>query len=161
MPKNGLRSSSPQKSPHILVTRNLELIYDNATALRAFNIVKRTFPGANLTIAGVGPERQALEELAIRLGLETSITFTGQLIMRVSLPSPYRGCDGEPESGGQHAHLILEALASGVPIVSTDVGGVPYMVEHGKTALLVPVQDPEAMARAILDCSVIQPRRSR
>ena len=45
---------------------------------------------------------------------------------------------------------VLEALASGVPVVSTDVGGVPYLVEHGKTALLVPVQDPEAMAHAIL-----------
>jgi glycosyltransferase involved in cell wall biosynthesis len=45
---------------------------------------------------------------------------------------------------------VLEALASGVPVVSTDVGGVPYLVEHEKTALLVPVKDPEAMANAIL-----------
>jgi glycosyltransferase involved in cell wall biosynthesis len=45
---------------------------------------------------------------------------------------------------------ILEALASGVPVVSTDVGGIPYLVEHGKTALLVPVQNPRAMADAIV-----------
>lgn len=150
-PETGFGSSSPEKSPHILVTRNLELIYDNATALRAFNIVKRTFPGANLTIAGVGPERQALEELAIRLGLETSITFTGH-IDNESIAALYRIADVmvNPSLADNMPISILEALASGVPIVSTDVGGVPYMVEHGKTALLVPVQDPEAMARAIL-----------
>jgi glycosyltransferase involved in cell wall biosynthesis len=46
---------------------------------------------------------------------------------------------------------ILEALASGVPVVSTAVGGVPFIVEHGSTALLVPPRDAEAMARAVLD----------
>jgi glycosyltransferase involved in cell wall biosynthesis len=45
---------------------------------------------------------------------------------------------------------VLEALASGVPIVTTNVGGVPYLVQHEKTALLVPAQNPEAMAEAIL-----------
>jgi glycosyltransferase involved in cell wall biosynthesis len=45
---------------------------------------------------------------------------------------------------------ILEALASGVPVISTDVGGIPYLVEHGKTALLVPMQNPQAMAVAIV-----------
>ncbi len=45
---------------------------------------------------------------------------------------------------------VLEALASGVPVVTTNVGGVPYLVEHEKTALLVPPQNPEAMAEAVL-----------
>jgi glycosyltransferase involved in cell wall biosynthesis len=45
---------------------------------------------------------------------------------------------------------VLEALASGVPVVTTNVGGVPYLVQHEKTALLVPAQNPEAMAEAIL-----------
>jgi glycosyltransferase involved in cell wall biosynthesis len=44
---------------------------------------------------------------------------------------------------------ILEALASGVPVVSTQVGGVPYMVDHGRTAVLVPPEDAQAMADAI------------
>ena len=44
---------------------------------------------------------------------------------------------------------VLEALASAIPVISTNVGGVPFLVEDGKTALLVPPADPQAMANAV------------
>src|SRR3989304_7840217 len=56
---------------------------------------------------------------------------------------------------------ILEALASGVPVVSTNVGGVPFLVEHEKTALLVPPGDAEAMAEAVLRVLRDEPLRNR
>ena len=137
--------------PYIIVTRNLEPIYDNATAVRAFSIVRRTFPTAKLILAGSGPERKALEKLAAGLGVSDAVIFTGR-VDNEGMAALYHGADImiNPSLVDNMPISVLEALASGVPVVSTNVGGVPYLVEHGKTALLVPIQDPEAMANAIL-----------
>lgn len=137
--------------PRIIVTRNLELIYDNATAVRAFSIVKRTFPAAKLVLAGSGPEREALEKLVTGLDIADAVTFTGR-VENEGMAALYRSADImiNPSLVDNMPNSVLEALASGVAVVSTDVGGVPYLVEHEKTALLVPAQDPQAMADAIL-----------
>jgi glycosyltransferase involved in cell wall biosynthesis len=138
-------------APHIIVTRNLEPIYDNATALRAFNIIRGVFPAACLTLAGSGPEREALETLAVTLGVSDTVTFTGSL-SNEHITALYRSADImiNPSLADNMPISVLEAMASGVPVVSTSVGGVPYLVEHGKTALLVPARNPEAMAAAVL-----------
>ncbi|ARO86524.1 glycosyltransferase family 1 protein [Nitrosospira lacus] len=149
--ETGVASPWKTNNPHIIVTRNLEPIYDNGTVLRAFSIIKQTFPGAMLTIAGIGPERQALEKLAAGLGMTEAVSFTGR-VDNEGMADLYRRADimVNPSLADNMPISVLEALASGVPVVSTDVGGVPYLVEHGKTALLVPVNDPAAMAGAIL-----------
>ncbi|MGH8851495.1 MAG: glycosyltransferase family 4 protein [Casimicrobiaceae bacterium] len=135
----------------LLVTRNLEPIYDIATALRAFALVGARYPDARLTVAGSGPDRAALEELAAQLGIAERVRFTGRLD-NAELPALYRAAgivvnasrvDNMPIS-------LLEAMASGVPIVSTNVGGIPHVVEHEATALLVPPGEPVAMANAII-----------
>lgn len=137
--------------PVILVARNLEPIYDNATALRAFALALPQIPGARLVIAGSGPDEAMLKELAGELGVTRQVEFTGrldreQMAARYSVASvmlnPSR-VDNTPNS-------VLEALASGVPVVSTDVGGVPFIVSHEHTALLVPPGDAEKMAHALL-----------
>jgi L-malate glycosyltransferase len=138
--------------PHIIITRNLEPIYDIETALRAFAIVRSTRPGAKLTIAGSGPEREHLEQLAQTLGVAACVTFTGRLDNE-RIPELYRQADLFLNSStvDNMPISILEALASGVPVVSTAVGGIPYLVEDRKTALLVPPRDPHAIARALLE----------
>ncbi len=149
--ETGTRVVSKADSPHILVTRNLELIYDNATALRAFSIVRKLFPTSRLTITGSGPERQSLENLVAKLGLQDAVIFTGR-VNNEDMAALYQSSDVmvNPSLADNMPISVLEALASGVPVVSTNVGGVPYLVTHDNTALLVPVQDPVAMADAIL-----------
>ncbi len=137
---------------HLVVARNLEPLYDIATALRAFAIVKKKRPAARMTIAGGGPEREMLGDLARELGVAPDVRFPGRLdnslIAKLLLEADVfvnsSLYDNMPIS-------ILEALASGVPIASTNVGGIPFLVEHGKTARLVPPRDPAALAQAVLD----------
>ncbi len=140
-----------EKFPHIIVTRNLEPIYDNATALRAFCLVKNAYQNAHLTIAGSGPERQMLEDLVTELALNDAVTFTGR-IDNDCMARLYRSADMMVNASlvDNMPISILEALASRVPVVSTEAGGIPYLVTHGKTALLVPLQDSIAMSHAIL-----------
>jgi glycosyltransferase involved in cell wall biosynthesis len=144
---------SPQRAlrRNLLVARNLEPIYDNETAIRALAIVHRAYPEATLTIAGSGPLAGSLRTLAESLGLAAVIEFAGRLD-RDAMAQAYRQADIalNPSLVDNMPNSILEALASGLPVVSTHVGGVPFIVEHERTALLVPPKSPEAMAEAIL-----------
>jgi glycosyltransferase involved in cell wall biosynthesis len=136
---------------HLLVARNLELIYDNETAIRAFREVHRKYPDATLTIAGSGPLAASLHALVASLGLAGTVVFTGRLD-RGAMMQAYRNADIalNPSLVDNMPISVLEALASGTPIVSTNVGGVPFFVNDEQTALLVPPKSPEAMAEAIL-----------
>lgn len=136
---------------HLLVARNLEAIYDNAGALRAFALVLEARPEARLTIAGSGPLRAELEALAAELGVAHAVRFSGR-VEHAQMAALYRqaGILLNPSLVDNMPNCLLEALASGVPIVSTNVGGVSFMVEAERTALLVPPADPRALADAVL-----------
>jgi glycosyltransferase involved in cell wall biosynthesis len=79
------------------------------------------------------------------------VIFAGRLD-RDAMAQAYRNADIaiNPSLVDNMPNSVLEALASGVPVVSTNVGGVPYIVNDGQTALLVPSNSPDAMAEAIL-----------
>ena len=141
--------AAPRGSARLLVARNLEPIYDNATALRAFALLSRARPDATLTVAGSGPQLAELQALAAELGVSGRVTFTGRLD-RDAMAAAYREADVllNPSLVDNMPNSLLEAMASGVPVVSTDVGGVPFIVTHERTALLVPAGAPEAMAAA-------------
>lgn len=133
-----------------LVARNLEAIYDNATAIRAFALVHRRHPATTLTIAGSGPLAAALRRLAEELGVADAVVFAGRLD-REAMAQAYRDADVaiNPSLVDNLPVSLLEALASALPVVSTNVGGVPFVVADERTALLVPPRSPAAMAAAM------------
>lgn len=137
--------------PHLVVARNLEPIYGIDVALRAFAQVAQALPAARLSVAGSGPLAESLQALATQLGIAAQVRFTGRLD-RDQMAALYRDADLSlnPSHVDNMPNSVLESLASGVPVVSTGVGGVPYIVEHERTAMLVPADDPAAMAAAAL-----------
>lgn len=150
------------REPHIVVTRNLEQIYDVATAVRAFAEVRRVMHAARLSIAGSGPERMQLERLVADLQLGDAVQFVGRLdrpAMVRLLQTAHLMLNASREDNMPNS--ALEALASGVPIVSTDVGGIPYLLEQGRTAILVQAGDYQAMAKAALEVLRVDGVRER
>jgi len=145
------RAYAVRDAPHLVVARNLEPIYDNGTAIRAFARVRERFPQARLSIAGSGPEREPLDALARSLDVADAVHFTGALD-RAGVADLYRAADLmlNPSRVDNMPNALLEALAAGLPVVTTNVGGIPYMVSDGQTALLCPPEDDRAMADAAL-----------
>ena len=145
-------ASSSKLAPRILVSRNLEKIYDVPTALRAFQLIKERYPQAKLIIAGSGPERETLERLAADLEIGTAVTFTGRVDNK-EMAEIYRSADimVNPSLADNMPISILEALATGIPVVSTDVGGIPFLVADGVTARLVRAGDFSGMANAVVE----------
>ncbi len=136
---------------HLVVARHLEALYDNATALRAFAQVRAVMPAARLTIAGGGLEHERLQALAHELGVAGAVTFSGPL-QRDQMAALFQSADVSlnPSLADNMPNSVLESMASGVPVVSTAVGGVPFIVDDGRTGLLVPPGDAAAMAAAAM-----------
>lgn len=136
--------------PHIVVTRNLEQVYDVATALHAFARVRGQVTNVRMTIAGSGPLGDELQRLTHALRIADAVRFTGRLDNR-ELPALYRSATValNPSRADNMPVSVLEAMASGVAIVSTNVGGIPYLLRDGENALLVPPACPTRMAEAI------------
>ena len=144
-------TATARDAPHLVVARNLEPIYDIPTALRAFALVRNALPDVRMTVAGSGPERAALELLSRELGIEKDVMFCGTRD-RDEMAALYRSATVvlNPSRVDNMPNSVLEAMASGVPVVSTNVGGVPFILRDDVTGLMVPAGDPQAMADAVL-----------
>lgn len=138
------------EAPHLVVTRNLEAIYDVASCIRAFALVQQQYPQARLSIAGTGPELTMLQQLVSDLGLK-QVSFVGRLTPS-GIAALYQDADLMLNGSlvDNTPNSLIEAMASGVPVVSTDSGGIPQLVTHQVDALLVGVKQPEQLAAAAL-----------
>jgi glycosyltransferase involved in cell wall biosynthesis len=130
--------------------------------LQAFAQIGTAQPRVRLILAGDGPERQRLERLATRLQLDDRVDFLGdlpheqvpQVLARLdifAMPSTYEG----------FGVAAIEAAAMEVPVVASNVYGIPDVVDDGVTGLLVPPKDVSALAQALRSLITDEERRRR
>ncbi len=134
----------------LINTRHLEPVYNIDCVLNAFRIVKERLGGVRLVLAGSGSEEERLRGLAKEWGLRNTEFLGG--VNHSELAELYGGggvfvnasrADNMPNS-------ILEAFASGLPVVSTRTGGIPYLIRHEENGLLVGPDDHEGLAREVI-----------
>jgi glycosyltransferase involved in cell wall biosynthesis len=139
-------------APNAIVITNvgvLRSVKGHEITLRSVKTVIDAFPDAKFLIVGDGPRKEALLNFTNELGIAKHVIFTG---FAENIPEIYSFSDvavlsslseGLPQS-------LLQAMAAGVPVVTTQVGGVPEVVIHERTGLLVGSRDHEGLARGII-----------
>jgi glycosyltransferase involved in cell wall biosynthesis len=119
------------------------------TLIQAFARIRAENRDARLVLIGEGPERGALEGLARRLGVAADVAMPGH---RTDVPALLRHCRiyVQPSRIEAFGIAAAEAMAASVPVVASNVEGLPELVRQGETGLLVPSQDADSMAEAVL-----------
>ncbi|MBP0444248.1 glycosyltransferase [Roseomonas sp. SSH11] len=146
---------APKGAARLLAMGRLHANKGFDTLVRAVALV----PGAHLSIAGEGPEHAALLTLARSHGVEDRVAFLG---WRRDTGALLAGCDIFVMSSRHEplGNVVLEAFSAGVPVVATATAGPRELIAHGETGLIVPVDDPDGMARAI-KALIADPRHAR
>jgi glycosyltransferase involved in cell wall biosynthesis len=126
--------------------------------LLAFTGVARSFPDAHLTMIGDGPLRAACEDLSRALGIGDRVSFPGvvdhaEVAREMARSRCFVQHSVRPRSGDSEGTpvAVLEASASGLPVVATRHAGIPDVVEDGVTGLLVAERDVDGMAEAMIE----------
>ena len=126
------------------------------TSLQAFALFREHYPNATFVIAGDGPMHDELKIWAAKLGLSKSVRFPGFLsqnkLYQLYIASHIFFHPSELMADSNQEGIpnsMLEAMSTGLPVVATLHGGIPEAVENGRTGLLVPEKDPQALCAAL------------
>lgn len=139
---------APPEKPVVLCIARLVTEKDHDTLIAAFSLVAARHPQAELWLVGDGPRRQAISRLANRcLPPRRWRYIPGQMHISPILQQGSLLVLSSLQEG--FPNVILEAMAAGLPVVATDVGGLSEIVKHGETGWLVPPKDIGALADAI------------
>jgi L-malate glycosyltransferase len=129
----------------VVVVANLRPQKGHDVLLDAIPIVLQHFPDALFALAGSGGELESLRARVRAEGLSHAVTFLGHQ-NDVSACLTANDIFVLPSRSEAFPNAVLEAMACGMPIVASDVGGIPELVENGHTGFLVPAGDPQALA---------------
>ena len=118
--------------------------------LRAAARVLTQLPDVKFVVAGDGPDRAELDALIGKLGIGGSVRMLGR---RDDMPSIYASLDVMVSASRREGLPIalLEGMASRLPIIATQIGEIPTVIQNGRTGVLVPANDPELLAAAIIE----------
>jgi glycosyltransferase involved in cell wall biosynthesis len=127
---------------------NLRRVKGLDVLLEAAALLRRDHPGVQVAVAGDGPEREPLQRQRTALGLEGVFKLSGSV---ADVPAFLASIDVAvlPSRAEGMSNAVLEYMAAGRAIVATDVGGNGRLLQHGVHGLLVPPDDPAALAGAI------------
>jgi glycosyltransferase involved in cell wall biosynthesis len=139
----------PQDSPIITVLSRINELKGIQYFLDALPAVLTRVPNARFLIVGDGPARVGLESYAQSKSFGRSVIFTGA---RLDVPKILQETSISvlPSLSEGLSNVLIESMAAGVPVVATNVGGNPEIVDEGTTGLLVPPRDANALAAAML-----------
>jgi len=137
-------------APRVLVARNLEPLYDIETALRAFARFRSRYPHAEIKIVGSGSDEKRLRRLVADEGIE-GVTFTGR-VEREAMTRLFDEADTFLNASiiDNMPVAIIEAFYCGLPVVTTNAGGIPYIVRDRENGLLCAMRDDNALAQALM-----------
>ncbi len=135
----------------VLCSRNFEKIYNVKCVVKAFRIIKNKYKDAVLGLVGEGPELKKIRRLVMELNLEDSTKFYGKL-PHEKLPEIYNDYDIflNGSDVDNFPASIIEAMASGLLVVSTNSGGIPYILKDERTGFLVNRKDYKSMADKVI-----------
>ncbi len=134
--------------PNVIAVGNLKPLKGYDVLLDAMKILKDRGFLFQLLIAGDGSERPKLERMVLALELNDIVKFLGEV---EDVPTLFAGAQVavHPSRSEGLSNAILEAMAEGLPVVATAVGGTPEIIMDGENGLLVPPDDPMLLAKAI------------
>lgn len=140
----------PPPRPTIITVSRLVSKNGIDTLIRAMSVLIRTFPSIECRVLGDGPERRRLEYLAADLGVGQAVRFYGML-PHTNIPCHLWESHVfvRPSRSEGMGNAFIEALAAGLPIVGTRVGGIPDIIQEGETGLFAHVDDPADLAEKI------------
>ena len=150
----------PHEAPVIGTVGRLVDVKRQDVLIHSFSSLRKSVPSAHLILVGDGPLRSELEQLVDSLGLKDSVHFVGyqpeawKYLHMMEVFALTSSSEGMPQA-------VLEASVAGIPVVASRVGGLPEVIDDGRTGILFPPGDVDSLTRSLVELSTCELKARR